>query len=146
MVYNRGREKVNLCNGSSMDALLLNAYQQLHLRLSESPDGPTSTALAPFNQPVNGKLPVLPVHVPPVIKMVQDGWGHGEVPVMMSDVMSQAHRVVNTFDPMQPVWSSAMKSFIEMVKVTVETLKPCKGNGLSITNNVMLDSLREVRI
>lgn len=129
-----------------MDASLLNAYRQLHLRLSESLDSPASGALIPPDHPVNGAITALPMQVPPVVRMVQDGWGHGEVPLMMRDVLSSAHHVVKDFDPDKPVWKDAMKSFIEMVKVTVETLKPSKGNGLSITNNVMLDTLRDVRI
>lgn len=129
-----------------MEALLLNEYQQLHLRLSESLDGHTGTALAISDHPINGIVPALQVPVHPVVQMVQDGWAHGEVPVMMKDVMANAHLVVKTVSHDQPAWGVAMKSFIEMIKVTVETLKPVKGGGLNITNNLMLDTLRDVRV
>ena len=146
-MYNRGREKVNSRNGFDMDASLLNAYRQLHLELSERLDGHTSTALVPLDHNQNGIVPSLPMPVPPVIRMVQDGWGHDEVPVMMQDVMRSVHHAVTTLEPEKHlVWKDAAKCFVEMVKVTVETLKPSKGNGFHITNNVMLDTLRDVRI
>lgn len=129
-----------------MDAILLNEYRQLHLELSGHLDGRAETALTPLNHH-NGLVPSLPqVPMHPVMQMVQDGWGHGEVPLMMRQVMSSAHIAVTTLSADQPAWAIGLKSFIEMIKVTVETLKPSKGNGFSITNNVMLDTLREVRI
>lgn len=124
-----------------MNASLLNQYRQLHLTLSGELDRGASTALTPLDRRL-GLLPILP----PVVQMVQEGWAHDEVPLMMNEVMRNVHEAITTIPPREPVWTGAVKSFNEMIKIAVETLKPVRGNGLHITNNVMLESLREVRI
>lgn len=78
--------------------------------------------------------------------LIREGWAHDKAPEMMRDVMSRVHGVITSYDPSLAVWGDAVGHFITMVRTSVQVLQPRRSNSVAVTNNVMLDTLRQLRV
>ncbi len=80
---------------------------------------------------------------------VAQGWLNSDVPDMMRGVMSRAHDLATSDAPevlASGAQAEARRDFIKMIEVASTAAKPSGVQQATITNNVVLESLRELRM